>query len=96
MGIIKRLLGRESEAQPWPESELDEGPTISLWAQDEQTASQLSSDEYFLAGVLMSDAGAASKDFLDALGEPGAALSSKRAHNRAKGGYDVQLTVVRK
>jgi hypothetical protein len=68
------------------------GTNITLWVKDEATAKQLTTDQFFLLGVLMGDGSNASKNFQEALGK-GGSLLHKVSRNSTKGGYNVELTV---
>ena len=94
MKLTKKLaLPKGSEQQPAPANgEVKDGIHITLWAQDEATATQLGTDPYFLLGALIGDSSSATKTFLEAL-DKGGALSYKVTHNSTKGGFDVELTV---
>jgi hypothetical protein len=84
-------------AKLFPEERPTEQPkrkeqSITVWAKNEQTASQLSNDQYFLYGLLRADGSDAAREFLDALGQ-GGTLSHDVFPNPGKGGYDVKITL---
>ena len=93
MGFLGRLLRRGAKAKEKPtKAEAKAGLSITLWAADDQTAKQLSSDQCFLVGVLMADGSSGARQFLDGLNR-GGSLSCNVAPNSAKEGYDVELTL---
>jgi hypothetical protein len=69
--------------------------SLTLWAQDEATATSLRTDLYFLMGALTQDGSSASRDFLSAI-KAGGTLSHRITPNASRGGYDVHLTVTRR
>lgn len=71
---------------------MDKETSITLWAEDERTAARLTSDAYYLAGVLTADGSASATGFLEALRE-GGSLSSEVRSNPSRGGFDVLLVV---
>jgi hypothetical protein len=89
----QKLAENVVPAQSAPaKSEVRKGTSITLWAQDEATAKQLATDQYFLLGALMGDSSSVTKNFQEAL-DKGGSLSYKISHNSTRGGFNVELTI---
>lgn len=71
---------------------MGKGMSITLWAEDEATANNLVTDQFFLLGALLDSDSADVQTFKEALGE-GGSLSYTMSPNRTKGGFNVELTV---